>query len=130
MLDKVAYVTLFVNDHDKALDFYTKTLGFQKRADNPTPEGTRFLTVGLEGDPLQLVLWPGARGKAKEAPGRVPGACIIETADCRKAFEILESRGARFEAPGVVELPFALSATLHDPDGNRIMLRESRPVKA
>ena len=27
------YVTVFVSDQDKALDFYTNTLGFQKRAD-------------------------------------------------------------------------------------------------
>src|SRR5882757_1585791 len=108
MLSNVAYVTLFVNDQDKALAFYTRTLGFQKRADNPTPEGTRFLTVGLEGDGLQLVLWLGDHGKAKEASGRVPGHCIVETSDCRKAFETFKARGAVFEAPGVVEMPFAL----------------------
>ncbi len=49
MLTKVTYVTLFVNDQDRGLDFYTNTLGFEKRVDNPAPGGGRFLTVGLKG---------------------------------------------------------------------------------
>src|SRR5262249_12388631 len=46
MFTKVVYTTVFVSDQDKALDFYTKTLGFEKRADNPAPGGSRFLAVG------------------------------------------------------------------------------------
>ncbi len=49
MLTKVTYVTLFVNDQDKALDFYRHILGFEKRVDNPVLGGGRFLTVGLKG---------------------------------------------------------------------------------
>ena len=40
LLTKVVYVTQFVSDQDKALDFYTRLLDFEKRPDNPTPEGT------------------------------------------------------------------------------------------
>ena len=47
-LTKVAYATQFVSDQDEALNFYTKILDFEKRADNPTPEGPRFLTVGVK----------------------------------------------------------------------------------
>ena len=35
MLEKLVYVSVFVKDQDKALDFYTNVLGFEKRADNP-----------------------------------------------------------------------------------------------
>ena len=35
MLKKVAYVSVFVNDQDKALDFYTNVLGFEKRRRQP-----------------------------------------------------------------------------------------------
>src|ERR1051326_6216303 len=63
MLDKVVYVTVFIKDQDKALDFYTNVLGFEKRVENPTLGGPRFLTVGLRGQDLQLVLWPGTPGQ-------------------------------------------------------------------
>ena len=45
MLKKVAYIAVFVNDQDKTLDFYANVLGFEKRVDNPTPNGPRFLTL-------------------------------------------------------------------------------------
>jgi catechol 2,3-dioxygenase-like lactoylglutathione lyase family enzyme len=48
MLKKVAYVSVFVEDQDKALDFYTNVLGFEKGVDSPTPNGPRFLTVGVK----------------------------------------------------------------------------------
>ena len=48
MLKQVAYVSVFVQDQDKALDFYTNVLGFEKGINNPTPGGPRFLTVGVK----------------------------------------------------------------------------------
>lgn len=126
MLTKVTYLTLFVSDQDEALGFYTEVLGFEKRVDRPGVGGGRFLTVGLDGQDFQVVLWPGTPGKAKEAADLVPGACIIETSDCRKEFQALQGRGVSFETPHVIEQPLAFVAILRDPDGNRLMLRENR----
>ncbi len=71
MLKQVTYVTLFVRDQDKALDFYINTLGFEKREENPAGR-VRYVTVGLKGQDLQLVLWPGTPGKADPLQGRFP----------------------------------------------------------
>ena len=62
MLEKVFHTSVLVTDQDKALDFYTNVLGLEKRVENPTPDGPRFLTVGVKGDDFQLVLGPGHRG--------------------------------------------------------------------
>ena len=83
MLETIAYATVFVSDQDKALDFYTNVLGFEQRFDNPTPDGPRFLTVGLPEQEFQLVLWPGTPGQAKPLNSHTPGAYTIDTADCR-----------------------------------------------
>lgn len=42
MLEKVVYTTVFVKDQDKALDFYTNLLGFEKRPTtrHPTDRGS------------------------------------------------------------------------------------------
>src|SRR5688572_10063636 len=95
MLEKVVYVSVFVKDQDKALDFYSNVLGFEKRADNPTPGGPRFLTVGLKGQDFQLVLWPGTPGQGQPFQGRSTAAYTIETKECRQAFEVLKSRGVK-----------------------------------
>ena len=128
MLTKLKYMTLFVTDQDRALAFYTGALGFEKRGDNPAPVGGRFVTVGVPGkDDLQFVLWTGSPGNAKQPPGRhVPGACIIETDDLRKDFEALRARGVAFEGGELFEEPWALVAICSDPDGNRLMLHQSR----
>lgn len=56
MLNKIMYVTIYVTDQDRALEFYTEGLGLEKRLDFPGPGG-RFLTVGVPDSPVQIILW-------------------------------------------------------------------------
>jgi predicted enzyme related to lactoylglutathione lyase len=125
MLEKVVYVTVFVKDQDRALDFYTNVLGFEKRADVPKPNAPRFVAVGLKGQDLLLVLWPGTPGQGQLFEGRSTAAYTFETADCRKAAEALKARGVKFDTD-VLEYPFGFVAVFQDPDGNRLQLRQSR----
>lgn len=130
MLEKIVYATVFVSDQDKALDFYTKILGFEKRAENPTadsstPDSPRFLAVGVKDQDFLLVLWPGLPGQGHPVQGRIPAAYTIETPDCRKAVETLKSRGVKFETD-VLEYPWGYIAVFQDPDGNWLQLRQGR----
>ena len=125
MLEKVFYMSVLVSDQDQALDFYTNVLGLEKRVENPTPDGPRFLTVGVEGDDFQVVHWPGTPGQAALALGQPPPSITIETDDCRKTVEELESRGVEFSSD-VLEFPWGYVAQFLDPDGNRLQLREGR----
>ena len=122
MLEKVFYTSVLVSDQDKALDFYTNVVGLEKRVDSPTPAGPRFLTVGVNGQDFELVLWPGTPGNAEH------GAAVytIEVEDCRAAFETLKSRGAKFEPAEVLEFPWGYVAKFRDPDGNLVQVREGR----
>jgi predicted enzyme related to lactoylglutathione lyase len=125
MLEKIVYTSVFVTDQNRALDFYTNVLGFEKRVDAPTPDGPRFLTVAVKGQDFQLVLWPGTPGQAQPVSGRIPATYTIETRDCREAFETLKSRGVKFETE-VLEYPWGYVAVFQDPDSNRLQLREGR----
>ena len=124
MLEKVFYTSVLVSDQDRALDFYTNVLGLEKRVENPTPDGPRFLTVGVKGHDFQLVLWPGTPGQARRR-GRPPAAVTIETDDCRKTVEPLKSRGVEFDSD-VLEFPWGYVAQFQDPDGNRLQVRQGR----
>jgi predicted enzyme related to lactoylglutathione lyase len=125
MLEKIVYVSVFVKDQAKALDFYTNVLGLEKQTDVPYPNGPRFLTVGLKGQDFQLVLWPGTPGQGQPFQGRIPAQYTIATGDCRKAFEALKSRGVKFDTD-VLEYPWGYVAVFQDPDGNRLQLRQGR----
>jgi catechol 2,3-dioxygenase-like lactoylglutathione lyase family enzyme len=127
MFSRLMYVTLFVTNQDKALDFYTQTFGFEKRADYPGPEG-RFLTMAISGGP-EVLLWPGIAGRAETTGSpqiSVPGPLIIESDDLRKDFEILRSRGVQFADAEPENYPFGVRVTALDPDGNRVSLRQTR----
>jgi len=128
MLTNIMYVTVYVTDQDRALEFYTEGLGLEKRIDFPGPDG-RFLTVGVPGSPVQIILWP--RAAAAGQPAEVgqhaaPGPLILESDDLRKDFEILRQRGVTFEESEPQDYPFGVRIEAVDPDGNRVSLRQQR----
>ena len=124
MFSGIMYVTVFVSDQDKALDFYTNTLGFQKRADYKGTEGSRFLTIALKDQGFEVLLWLGTPGRAKATPG--VGTLFIESDDLRKAFAELKARGVKFLEPEPETYAFGLRVTALDPDGNPVALRQRR----
>jgi predicted enzyme related to lactoylglutathione lyase len=124
-LKSVFYASMLVTDQDRALDFYTNVLGLEQRVDNPTPDGPRFLTVGVPGQDFMLVLWPGTPGQPEPYQGRLPASCTIETGDIRSEVERLKERGVSFDTD-VLEFPWGSVAVFQDPDGNRLQLREGR----
>ena len=114
MLEKVFYTSVLVSDQDRALDFYTNVLGLEKRVENPTPDGPRFLTVGVKGDDFQLVLWPGTPGQAEPAMGRPPASVTIESDDCRKAVRGAEVTRRRVRV-GRARVPVGLRGAVSGP---------------
>ena len=123
MFSRIMYVTVFVSDQDKALDFYTSSFGFQKLADYKGPEG-RFLTIALKNQGFEVLLWLGSAGQAKATPG--VGALFIESDDLRKDFAELKARGVKFLEPEPETYPFGMRVTALDPDGNPVALRQTR----
>lgn len=132
MITSVLYTTVYVTDQDRAVDFYRDKLGLEVTTDYSGPEG-RFLSVGMKGGNVDLVLWPTAEVRpvndAEAEPGVVPGPIILETDDLRGLFEDLAAKGVGFEEPAPVDYPFGVRATALDPDGNRISLRQRRAAK-
>jgi len=123
MFRRIMYVTVFVSDQDKALDFYTGCLGFQKRADYSGPEG-RFLTIALKDQGFEVLLWLGKAGHKPAVSG--VGTLFIESDDLRKDFAELKTRGVLFLEAEPETYPFGMRVTALDPDGNPVALRQTR----
>lgn len=120
---RIMYVTLFVSDQEKALDFYTDSFGFQKVIDYKGPEG-RFLTIGLKDQGPEVLLCLGTAGRTKATPG--VGPLCIESDDLRRDFTELKARGVKFLEPEPETYAFGMRATALDPDGNPVALRQAR----
>jgi catechol 2,3-dioxygenase-like lactoylglutathione lyase family enzyme len=123
MFSRIMYVTVFVSDQDKALEFYTNNLGFRKRVDYRGPEG-RFLTIALDNQGFEVLLWPGEPSEARHTSG--VGTLFIESDDLRKDFETLKRRGVEFLEPEPETYPFGVRVTALDPDRNPVALRQTR----
>ena len=57
---KIVVTSVFVDDQEKAVQFYTNVLGFTKKHDVPLGQNTRWLTVVSPGEPngVELLLEP------------------------------------------------------------------------
>lgn len=64
---KINITSVFVEDQEKALQFYTDVLGFEKKMDMPAGEHRWLTVVSPEGsDDIELLLEPNVHPAAKE----------------------------------------------------------------
>ena len=82
MITGLTHATLIVKDYDEALRWYTEKLGLEPRMDNPFGEGLRFVTMGVQGQDVEIVLHkPDA--DFDHAVSNVHGF-VFGSDDCRK----------------------------------------------
>ncbi len=123
---KIKLTSVYVDDQDKALRFYTDVLGFAKRADFGNA-GYRWLTVASAEDPngaeLQLALNtnPAAKAYQHALLEQSQPAAMFNTDDIKADYERIKARGGVFTmAP--TEVTGSTIAVLEDSCGNLIQL--------
>ena len=135
-MTKLANAQLWVHDQDEALEFYTKKLGMEVRADVTLPEmgSFRWLTVGPGGQPdisIVLMAIPGPPVMDPETAEQVrslmakgfAGTIFLTTDDVYAEHEQLKRRGVEFsEDPE--ERPYGIDCGFHDPSGNSFRLTQ------
>ncbi|MBV8585779.1 MAG: VOC family protein [Verrucomicrobia bacterium] len=127
---KIKLTSVYVDDQDKALHFYTEVLGFAKKAD--FSQGPfRWLTVAspedTDGTELQLALNNNPAAKAYQEAIFQQGqpAAMFFTDDVKGEYERVKARGAEFTMQPT-EVPGATIAMLNDTCGNRIQITQLR----
>jgi catechol 2,3-dioxygenase-like lactoylglutathione lyase family enzyme len=126
VLVQLKYVSVMVDDQERALRFYVDVLGFRKAADVPAGEH-RWLTVtppdGPEG--VELLLEPLAFPPAREYQKALFDAGIPATAfvtrDIRGDYERLASAGVVFRGEPL-EMDTFSAVAFEDTCGNLIQL--------
>lgn len=125
---KIKLTGVYVEDQEKALRFYTETLGFIKKADF-TNGSFRWLTVVPAADPdgteLQLALNgnPAVRAYQQFLFASHQPAVNFFTDDVRTDYERIKARGAQFTmAP--TEVTGSTIAQLSDTCGNLIQITQ------
>src|SRR5580765_7865905 len=125
---KIKLTSIYVDDQDKALSFYTEVLGFAKKAD--FSQGPfRWLTVASPAEPdgtqLQLALNGNPAAKAYQQAMFQQGqpAAMFFTDDVKGDYEQIKARGAEFTMPPT-EVTGSTIAMLKDSCGNIVQLTQ------
>jgi lactoylglutathione lyase len=116
----VATVGIPVTDQDRALEFYTETLGLEKRLDVPLPQfGGRWITVAPSGSTTTLALIPAHDG----VPAGVETGIRLTSPDAAAAHQYLGQRGV--DVGGLLHwegVPPMFA--FRDPDGNGLEITQ------
>jgi catechol 2,3-dioxygenase-like lactoylglutathione lyase family enzyme len=134
---KITVTSVLVDDQDKALDFYTRVLGFEKKTDIPV-NGAKWMTVVSPSDPdgVELLLEPdGNPGVAinGEPAAQVWKRALVEAGipattfavdDIQAEFERLRNLDVRFTLEPT-QMGDVTIAVLDDTCGNLIQLHQT-----
>jgi predicted enzyme related to lactoylglutathione lyase len=125
---KIKLTSVFVEDQEKALRFYTETLSFVKKTDfNNGPY--RWLTVASPEDPdgteLQLALNnnPAAKAYQQAIFHQNQPAANFFTDDVQAEYDRIKARGAEFTMPPT-DVTASVIAMVNDTCGNLIQITQ------
>ena len=125
---KIKLMSVYVDDQEKALHFYSEVLGFEKKADFSNGP-YRWLTVASpeepEGTELQLALNtnPAAKAYQQALFAQSQPAAMFFTDDLEADYERMKARGAAFTQPPK-DVTASKIAMVNDTCGNLIQLTQ------
>jgi predicted enzyme related to lactoylglutathione lyase len=125
---KIKLMTVYVDDQDKALRFYTEALGFAKKTD--FSQGPyRWLTLASAEEPdgaeLQLERNDNPAAKAFQQAKFQQGqpAAMFYTEDVQRDYERMKAAGAEFTMPPT-KVTGSTIAMVNDTCGNLIQIAQ------
>jgi len=124
VIKAVKFVSIPVNDQDRALDFYTRQLGMTIVTDQPmgASGAQRWIELKISGADTHVVLFtpPGQED-------RIGGFSnvVFSSDNVERSHEQLSARGVTFVQPPKKE-PWGTSAIFEDVDGNQFVLSSAR----
>jgi predicted enzyme related to lactoylglutathione lyase len=136
MLTNVRLSSIFVLDHEQALDFYVGKLGLEVQTDADLGF-MRWLTVIVPGEPDREILLekpgPPAMDDATTeqvrelvSKGATAGWIGFTVDDCQKVYEDLKARGVEFtEEP--TQRDYGIDCGGRDPFGNAFRIMQPTP---
>ena len=128
MITGLTHASVIVEDYDKALTWYTEKLGLELRNNAAFGEGYRWVTVGVKGQEVEIVLHvPHAEEPSDggQRPASGVHGFVFGSDDCRKDADELRQRGVRI-TQGPEKVPWGIQAMFEDLYGNTHVLVEAQ----
>jgi predicted enzyme related to lactoylglutathione lyase len=125
---KIKLTSVYVDDQEKALRFYTEVLGFKKKADFSNGP-YRWLTVVSAEDPdgtelqLALNLNPAAKAYQQALFEQKQPAAMFFTEDLQADYDRMKAQGAEFTMPPT-DVTASKIAMVNDTCGNLLQITQ------
>jgi len=117
MIRGIKFISIPVNDQERALAFYTEKLGFRLLTDQPFDDKQRWLELGIPGADTRVVLF---KFEGSLQPGSMMNASLW-TDDVEGTYRELKAKGVEFTAEPTKE-SWGTFAIFKDIDGNTFVL--------
>ena len=123
---------ILVHDPEEALGFYRDALGLEVRRD-VSAEGSRWVTLGAEGQDVDIVLCQPHGGRSQEEGDAVLAlvtkgsfqAAIFKADDLDETFEKVRASGAEVLQEPVSQPWGARDCAFRDPSGNLVRIAQA-----
>jgi predicted enzyme related to lactoylglutathione lyase len=121
VIEGVGQVIIEVANQDRAVEFWTNTVGFELARDAPYGDGRRWIEVRTRDKAVVLVLSLGGSSRSA-APEELPTSNVFfYCEDLPRTHEDLSARGVAFPQPPI-EQPWGSWSMFEDLEGNRYAL--------
>jgi len=118
MITHVKFVGIPTRDQARAVEFYTRKLGFEVSTDQPFNEKQRWIELRIANSHTRVVLFTPP-GHEKRIGTFFNGSLACD--DVEATYRQLSQRGVEFTSEPQKQ-PWGTCATFKDPDGNEFVL--------
>ena len=121
MIKGVKFVSIASSDQQRALEFWTKQVGFVVHTDQPFNEKQRWIELRIGNSTTRVVLFT-PEGHENRIGTWFNGSFACD--DVKATYRQLQERGVEF-VRGPEKQPWGEFAIFKDPDGNQFVLSSS-----
>lgn len=124
MINKIAKITLYVNNQEDAKKFWTEKLNFAVKSEQPMGPNMKWIEVGpSESEFTTFILYDKNLMKMQNPSTNVSHPSIIlSTTDIENAYNKMKANAV--EVGEIMNMPYGKMLSFKDQDGNEYLLRE------
>jgi predicted enzyme related to lactoylglutathione lyase len=119
MITKIATIAVYVEDQQKAKEFWTNKVGFEVSAEHPMGPNAYWLEVAPSNAETHFVIYPKSMMPGFE---HMKASIVFECEDILGTYEKLKANGVKFkEEPKTMQ--WGTYAQFSDEDGNEFLIK-------
>ncbi|NMH72523.1 VOC family protein [Bacillus sp. RO2] len=119
MITNIGTVAVYVEDQQKAKEFWTKKVGFEVIAEHPMGPEAFWLEVAPKGAQTRLVIYPKQMMRGSE---KMKASIVFECDDVKKTYNTLKENGVSFKGEPK-EMQWGTFVQFSDEDGNEFLFK-------